>query len=361
MERAHGLTIEPRQALVYDRITNLIERARSIVVCAHMNPDGDALGSTLGMVDLIARRWPTKRVIGLLADMNPVPRIYAFLPGSSELVHARDYRGNPDLFVSVDLSVSSRMSDGEAVLARSRHSVIIDHHPCEKPFADVSLIRTDAAAAGVLVAEYALYLGMPLGAAFSQSVLCAIMTDTGRFQYQNTNAEALHVAAQLVESGASPAEVSLNVYQSFRLEFLHLKAAVMGRIMTFAHGRIAYSYATAADIERTGASLDECDGLVDVVRSVAGSEVALFLKEVPGGVVRGNLRSKNSLDVSGVAREFGGGGHKAAAGFTIQGDIDEALSEVLPKLRALFPENIAKGGTTSFPKVVVVSEGQAAQ
>jgi phosphoesterase RecJ-like protein len=89
--------------------------------------------------------------------------------------------------------------------------------------------------------------------------------------------------------------------------------------------------------------------------------VALFLKEVPGGVVRGNLRSKNSLDVSGVAREFGGGGHKAAAGFTIQGDIDEALSEVLPKLRALFPENIAKGGTTSFPKVVVVSEGQAAQ
>ena len=133
-------------------------------------------------------------------------------------------------------------------------------------------------------------------------------------------------------------DVSLNVYQSFRLAFLHLKSAVMGRITTFERGRIAYSYATQADLQRTGASLDESDGLVDVVRSVEGSEVALFLKEVPGGKVRGNLRSKTGRDISGVARALGGGGHRAASGFTIDGGIDDALSAALPLLHALFVE-----------------------
>ena len=109
----------------------------------------------------------------------------------------------------------------------------------------------------------------------------------------------------------------------------------MGRIKTFEDGRIAYSYATQNDLERTGADLDESDGLIDVVRSVEGSEIALFLKKIPNGQVRGNLRSKGEHDVSVVANLMGGGGHKAAAGFTFDGDIDEALATVLPLLRVL--------------------------
>ena len=165
--------------------------------------------------------------------------------------------------------------------------------------------------------------------------MCALVTDTGRFQYQNTDPEAFGCASILVCKGALPSEISLNVYQSFRVQYLHLKSAVMGRIKTFEGGRIAYSYATEADLKRTGADLSEADGLVDVVRSVAGSEIALFLKKVPGGLVRGNLRAKGDIDVSEVARLMGGGGHKAAAGFTFEGDIDEALSRVLPPLREL--------------------------
>lgn len=117
---------------------------------------------------------------------------------------------------------------------------------------------------------------------------------------------------------------------------------VLGRITTFERGRIAYSYATQSDFARTGANLDECDGLIDVVRSVEGSEVALFLKAVPGGKVRGNLRSKGCWDVSQVAKAVGGGGHRAAAGFTWEGDIDEALVAVLPLLRTMLSEDPAK-------------------
>ena len=340
MEASCSLSFDAEQAAAFDRIAHLIEGAQEIVICAHTNPDGDALGTQLALERAIRARWPYKQVTGLLADDQPVPRIYRFLPGAEGLVPAVDYAGTPDLFISVDLSVAHRLEDGEAVLERSRHACIIDHHPCDDPFGEAWYIRPSAAAASVLVEEFIQHLGLPLTRDIALCLLCGIITDTGRFQYQNADAEALVAASLLVQAGADPSVVSLNVYQSFRLEFLHLKAAVMARVVTFAHGRIAYSYATAADLERTGASLDEADGL------------ALFLKEIPGGKVRGNLRSKTGIDISGVARELGGGGHKAAAGFTVEGDVDEVLSITLPKLRALFPEGVAQqGGTTSFPRI----------
>ena len=340
-----GMT-RSEQAQLFDAIAYLIGEARTIAICAHTNPDGDALGSQLALKLLIERRWPRKQVTCLLADDDGVPRIYRFLAGADELVAASSYDGAPDLFISVDLSLPSRLNNGEEVLRRARKVAVIDHHPCERPEGDVALIRPEAAAAGVIVAEFAEHLGIEVDERMAQCLFCAIATDTGRFQYQNADAEAFQVASMLVAHGANPSEVSLNVYQSFRLQFLHLKSLVMGRIKTFERGRISYSYATIEDLERTGASLDESDGLVDVVRSVAGSEVALFIKEVPGGKVRGNLRSKGSHDISVVARELGGGGHRAASGFTVAGSVDDALCQALPLLKALFAETEAPGGET---------------
>lgn len=327
------------QAHLFDAIAYLITEAHTIAICAHTNPDGDALGSQLALKLIIEALWPNKQVTCLLADDDPCPRIYGFLPGADQLVAASSYEEAPDLFVSVDLSLASRLNRGEEVMRRAKRVAVIDHHPCDDPYGDVALIRPGAAAAGVIVAEFAEHLGVTITPDIAQCLFCAIATDTGRFQYQNSDSEAFEVASFLVGRGASPSEVSLNVYQSFRLAYLHLESAVMGRIMTFERGHIAYSYATQADLQRTGASIDECDGLVDVVRSVEGSEVALFLKEVPGGKVRGNLRSKSGRDISGVARALGGGGHRAASGFTIDGGIDDALSAALPLLHALFAQD----------------------
>lgn len=326
-------------AAAFDEVAALIEGARTIAVCSHVNPDGDALGSGLALAQVIRAKWPGKEVTNLLAEDDVVPRIYRFLPGAESYVRACAYEESPDLFISVDLSIPSRLGDGRAVLERARHAAILDHHPCDDPQADAWVVRPDAAAAGVIITEFAQHLGVEVTPDMAQNLFCAIATDTGRFQYQNADSEAFEVASYLVGHGASPSDVSLNVYQSFTLSFLHLKAVVMGRIVTFERGKIAYSYSTLADLTRTGASLDESDGLVDVVRSVAGSEVALFLKEVPGGKVRGNLRSKSGRDISIVARELGGGGHRAASGFTVQGTVDDALSQALPLLKALFAED----------------------
>lgn len=327
----------------FARIAALVEGAGEVAICAHTSPDGDALGSGLALALAVRERWPEKQVVNLLADDAPVPRIYRFLPGSDGFVRASEYDRVPDLFVVVDLSALSRLNNARPICEAAPHVAIIDHHPCEEPFGDAYVIRPEAAAAGVIVTEFVRFLGVEVTPDMAQCLFCAISTDTGRFQYQNADAEAFRVASGLVEAGANPSLVSLNVYQSFRLQYLHLESLVLGRIVTFEKGRIAYSYATASDFERTGADLDESDGLIDDVRSVAGSEVALFLKEVPGGRVRGNLRSKGELDVAQVAQRVGGGGHKAAAGFTIEGDVDEAFSTVMPMLTELVEGAASEG------------------
>lgn len=329
----------PVQAQHFARLVSLIEESQEICLCAHTSPDGDALGSTLGFAHILRRRWPNKHVVTLLAEDDPIPRIYRYLPGVEAYIPASKYHDVPDVMFSLDVSVAKRLNEAEEVWMRAKKRAIIDHHPCADVQADAWLIRPTAAATGVLIAEFALFLGMDINVDTARCLYCALATDTGRFQYQNADPEAFQVASLLVDAGASPSELSLNVYQNFSLSYLHLQAIVMARITTFSKGKISYSYATRADFERTGASLDECDGLVDLVRSVAGSEVSLFLKEAEPHKVRGNLRSKTDVDVSPVARAFGGGGHRAASGFTFDGDIDEALSAALPLLKALFEED----------------------
>lgn len=333
------------QSASFDEVAALIEGARTIALCAHTAPDGDALGSCLALAEIICRTWPGRKVVNLLADEGEVPRIYRFLPGADTLVRPSECDASPDLFICVDLSAKGRLAEAQAVLERSTHVAVLDHHPSNERFWDAGVVRPDAAAAGCIVCEFALHVGCDITATIAQNLLCAIMTDTGRFQYQNADSEAFECAAMLVEAGASPSEVALRVYQSDRLNYMHLEATVMARVRTFAGGKIAYSYATKADIENARVTIDECEGLVDVVRRVDGAEIALFLKQVPGGKVRGNLRSKTGHDVSQVARSVGGGGHVAAAGFTYEGDIDETFAAVMPGLRALVEPAAQAEGT----------------
>lgn len=322
-EQAHGL----------DALTALLDTAHKVAICAHTSPDGDALGSGLALALVLRARWPELEVCGLLADAASIPRVYRFLPGSDELVFAEKYTDAPDVFICVDLSHPSRLTEAaRTVMGRSQAVAVIDHHPTDEMFWDAGIVRPSAAATGVLVAEYAERLGVQLSTDAAQCLLCALMTDTGRLSYQNADAEAFAVGQVLVAAGARPAEVAVRVYQSDTLAYLHLSATVLSRIQTAEAGRVAYSYVTLDDLARHGVATDECDGLVDLVRSVDGSEAALFLKEVANGRVRGNLRSKSDLDVSVVARVLGGGGHKAAAGFTVEGTAEQALDKVLPLL-----------------------------
>ena len=242
----------------------------------------------------------------------------------------------------MDVPVVERLNNSAEVLRRSAHVACFDHHPAREEFAEVSLRCVNAAACAMIIDRFLADCGITASDSIATCLLCGLVTDTGRFQYQNADAAAFHAASRLVAHGADPARVALEVYQSMRVEFLHLKSIVMGRIKTVAHGRVAYSYAYESDLKECGVTSDECDGLVDVVRAVMGVEVCLFLKGIEGDTkVRGNLRSKGELDVSEIAANFGGGGHHAAAGFTNAGTISETLTAALPMLAELVGEDPA--------------------
>ena len=328
-------TVAPMTNL-WDSAIELINNADSIVISGHTNPDGDALGSVLGLGLALRRHYSLKRVHLLLADDARVPRVYRFLAGSDELVPAARYADDPDLFIAVDAPTLERLQDSSVVANRAGARLVIDHHPAREEFADVVVRDPSAAATAVLVSGLLEAAHIKLEPAIAQCLFCGLVTDTGRFQYQNADPAAFACAARLVEAGADPARVALEVYQSQRLEYLHLESIVMGRIRTAADGRVAYSYATADDLAACSVGHDECDGLIDAVRQVEGAEVCLFLKDgrTPG-IVRGNLRSKVDLDVSVVAARHDGGGHAAAAGFSFKGTVEEALDTVLPELIAL--------------------------
>ena len=271
----------------------------------------------------------------LLADDGSIPRVYRFLPGADELEPAVRREDRYDVFISVDVPTLGRLADSAAVAKRARGRVVIDHHPTCEEFGDVTVRVTSAAATAVLVEELLNAAGWPCTPDIATCLLTGVVTDTGRFQYQNANPSAFACASRLVDAGAQPARIALEVYQSQRLEYLHLESIVMSRIEGRAGGRVAFSYAYEEDLVACGVKPAECDGLIDVVRQVGGTELCLFLREDEPGSVRGNLRSKGPIDISGIAVELGGGGHAAAAGFTFKGTVEQAAQVVLPKLEAL--------------------------
>ena len=314
----------------------LIEDAQTIAISGHTSPDGDSLGSALGLGLAIQSKFPEKQVSVLLADDAACPRIYRFLPYSEHLTYASRYEGDPDLFICVDAPSPARIANSQLVLERAKKVMVIDHHPSDVVFGDVTLRNTNAAAASAIIARLLerLYPGI-INPKIATCLYTGLVTDTGRFQYQNATPDAFAVAMLLVNRGANPSQVALHVYQSKRIEYMHLESIVLGNITVCDKGAIAYSFCTSEDLKSCGVKKDECDGLIDLVRSVAGAKICMFLREDKPGVIRGNLRAKDHHNVADVARELGGGGHAAAAGFTFEGSLDEAFNKTLPMLEAL--------------------------
>ena len=172
------------------RILELIEGASSIAISGHTSPDGDALGSVLGLGLSLMKFFPNKDIALLLADDDPVPRIYRFMEGSDRLVPASAYTGNPDLFISVDVPVVERLNNSAEVLRRSKHVVCFDHHPAREEFAELSLRRVEAAACAMIIDRFLDNCGIVARDGVATCLLCGLVTDTGRFQYQNADAAA---------------------------------------------------------------------------------------------------------------------------------------------------------------------------
>lgn len=307
---------------------------RTVAVCGHVNPDGDALGSVLALT--LALRQAGFEVTPLLATRE-LPVLYDFLEGYDSLVPACEYHGRPDVFISVDVPGIQRTGDGAAVFERAKKSIAIDHHPGPADFADISFVDDTAAAAGMLVWDFIEQAGIERTPAIATCCYTALVTDTGRFQFQNVDARALNAAASMAQAGAVPSEIARNVYQRRSAAALQLESLAVQRMETVCEGKAVISWVSEQDFRELGATKDDGESLIDCIRQLDGIEVAVMLRE-QGPIIRGSIRSKTTRDVASIARQMNGGGHAAAAGFTVKGSLDEAQKTV----RRLLAESFAQ-------------------
>lgn len=328
--RACPKTSRVAEVLPYHRAAVVLRRASSVVVCAHVRPDGDAIGSTLGLT--LALRAAGIPAIPTLADDEPAPSSYAFLPGFGLFVRASDLEA-PEVFVALDTPVPERLGLGRPLMDNAESTILIDHHPDAVSYADHCICDSRAAATAELVWRFMTALDVVPTAEIALPLYVGLITDTGRFSYDNTTPEALRAAAQMIESGVDPAEASRLVYQERTRGSLELEARVLSRLVVANDGHVAWTFLTDEDFDSTGARPEDAEHLPDAVRVIGGIDVALLLRQ-RGTEVRGNLRAKTGADVSAVARAFGGGGHRAAAGFTVE---DSTVSEVVARVLSLLP------------------------
>jgi phosphoesterase RecJ-like protein len=294
------------------------------LVVTHENPDGDALGSLLATT--VALRQLGKDAVMYLSGSAPLPREYSFMEFEG-LLRELPVDLEERVLVAVDCAKADRMGPDTSAFERAKLVVNIDHHHDNTRFGQVNLIVADASSTGEVLRDVFRELDVEITPEIAEPLYIALVTDTGRFQYANTTPKSLRLAAELVESGADVHEVFQQVYESVEFAKLKLLARALERARVFEGGRIVVSYLLRNDFSEVGAAEPYSEGIIDYLRAVEGSELAVLIREPPrddGPVRRVSLRaSVDELDVSAIARLFGGGGHRQAAGFSTEKSIDE--------------------------------------
>jgi len=299
------------------------------LVVSHENADGDALGSLLATT--LALRQLGKHADMYLTGDVPIPREYEFMHFDGLLDAVPDDIGERVL-VAVDCAQADRIGPEPEDVLRAKLTVDIDHHHDNSRFGDVNLIVSEASSTGEVMRDVFRELGVRITPEIAEPLYIALVTDTGRFQYTNTTPKALRLAAELVDAGADVHAVFQQVYESVEFAKLKLLARALERARVLEGGRVVVSVITRADFTDVGAPGAYSEGIIDYLRAVEGSELAVLIREPPEeGVAprRVSLRSSvDEVDVSAIARIFGGGGHRQAAGFSSDASVDE-ITEVV--------------------------------
>jgi len=299
------------------------------VVVSHENPDGDSLGSLLATT--LALRQLGKDAVMYLSGDTPIPREYAFMP-LDDVTRTVPVDIADRVLVAVDCAKADRIGPDPTQLMAAKLTIDIDHHHDNSRFGDINLIAADASSTGEVMRDVFRELGVEITSDIAEPLYIALVTDTGRFQYTNTTPKALRLAAELVEAGADVHEVFQQVYESVEFAKLKLLARALDRAQVLEGGRIVVSVLLRNDFSDVGAVEAYSEGIIDYLRAVEGSELAVLIREPPradGPTRRVSLRSSvDELDVSAIARRFGGGGHRQAAGFSSDLPIDEITAIV---------------------------------
>ncbi len=313
----------------YNKLNELIGQSKKILITSHENPDGDALGSMLslglGLLKL------NKEVV--FYNKDGVPEILDFLPHSEEIIDSLDSLSGPfDIVFAVDCSGTYRAGKEFERYAKSENClnlVIIDHHETTGSNADIHILDTNASSTGIMIYRILKSLDVEIDESISKNIYTTIISDTGSFNYSNTSSETFRVAAELVDAGADPSEISQALYENEPLRKLELFKLVIPTLDITPGKTIASIFVDKEMFSETGTTREDTEGMVNIPRSIKGVQVAMLFRQEKGEDWKISLRSKGQVNVAKIAEGFGGGGHARAAGCSLKGSISEVKSEVI--------------------------------
>lgn len=310
-----------------DDIRDIILNARNIALFTHVHPDGDAVGSLLGFSYILENLG--KNVFCYLEE--PVPYLYDFLPGcekvSTSMTELEAFLQNDGevAAISLDCGDRDRLGRQKDQILQISPFIVIDHHRSHKDFGMYRWVDPDRSSTGEMVFELAGMLGADINSPCAYNLYVAISTDTGSFRYEATTSRTMRIAAELIDLGVNPDEVSGKIHNNYTLERLRLMEMVLGTLTLYASGKIALINVSRQMFDKSGALPEDVDGFIDFPRSISSVKVAAFIKEGENGKVAVSLRAKGECDVAKIAKLYGGGGHRNASGFRFA---DKSVEEV---------------------------------
>ena len=311
-------------------------RGRRVAISTHLNADGDGCGSEAGLARLLAAQGLVPRIV----NPTPWPDMFDFLLGDD--VDDQTSRGSKalrdiDLLIVLDISDVRRLGNlTESVRALTIPKVVIDHHqPSEDPAGTLTVSDTAACATAELVYDLATIFGWEITPAIARSLYTGMLTDTGGFRFSNTSPRCLSVAGQLLAYGVDPEDMYTRIYASAPAGRIRLMAEVLGTLEVDEANGLSWLTMGADALERHGVKAEDLDGIVELARSIAGTRMALFFRDLGHGKVKISLRSVGATDVNAFAKRFGGGGHAKASGAMLPGTLDQVRDLVVEAARAM--------------------------
>ncbi|MGH2773373.1 MAG: DHH family phosphoesterase [Actinomycetota bacterium] len=307
----------------WEKAVDTLRSSTSVAVCCHILPDGDALGSMIGL-GLVLRRLGKKVWMSWGAPQHSVPTIYEFMPGIDELVDSGEVPDEAEAFIAIDCGDMDRLAILQDKFKAAGTTINIDHHVSNPRFAAINLVDHSRASSSELAYELVKRMGVVPNVEEATCLYTGIVTDTGRFQYSNASPDTLRVAAELRETGLDHRRIAEEIYESMAFHTLSVLGVFLARAKL--EDGVVYSWLELKDLGSM--ALEEADDFIDFIRVVREAKVAAVFKQVGGGMWKGSLRSRGDLDVSAIAKAFGGGGHRKAAGFTLKGTLEEVVFAV---------------------------------
>jgi phosphoesterase RecJ-like protein len=314
----------------FQKAIDLIDKSSNVLITTHIRPDGDACGCVVAMSDALTALGKKAKFIFL----SEIPEWYEFLFAESPPILGQTVQlqqliegqfGQFDLIIVIDTNSNSQLPQFDQYLKHARKPVlVIDHHVTTDGLGDIELIDNTAAATALIVLDFLKYAKWPITEKIARAIFVAIATDTGWFQFNNTDARTFKSCADLIAAGANPAQLYHDLYQNFSPARFKLMAAMLSTLELHYDGRYATQQISMHDFEQTGAAFKDTENLIDECRRISTVEVAALFVELKDGRVKCSLRSRGALDVRNIAQKLGGGGHKMAAGLRLPGPLENA-------------------------------------